>query len=179
VPYEIKNVDGHVFSCTCMAWKMQKGAGSLRTCKHIRGLLGEKADALRMGAPASPFTAAAPKKKRAKPTPGETPAATSVTDLVSLAEAYKPEKHAVSGYVVSEKLDGMRCIIRGGSAYSRQGNLIHTPSYFLEGIAADACLDGELFLGRGRFQVRASEASANKCPNRPSAAAAGYGAPPN
>ncbi|GMI50628.1 hypothetical protein TeGR_g6408, partial [Tetraparma gracilis] len=105
------NVDDAVFSCTCPGWKFQgKGGGALRTCKHVRGLLGEAADALRMGAPAPPFAAAKPKKRKAKQAPAGD---ASIEGLVSLAEPYKPEKHAVAGHVVAEKLDGMRCIVRG------------------------------------------------------------------
>ena len=45
--HTMKNVDNVVFSCTCGAWRFQ-GGGAVRTCKHLRALLGEEADARRM-----------------------------------------------------------------------------------------------------------------------------------
>jgi len=41
---------GNVYTCSCPAWKNQKGAsGDMRTCKHIKALRGEAAEAARLG----------------------------------------------------------------------------------------------------------------------------------
>jgi len=47
IPYVIKNVDGKNWTCTCPAWKHQKTTGP-RTCKHLKGLRGEQAEAARI-----------------------------------------------------------------------------------------------------------------------------------
>lgn len=71
---------------------------------------------------------------------------------VALAKTWN-ENTNVTGYYMSEKLDGMRCIWDGkGNIYSRNGNLIHAPSFFTNALPTGTVLDGELFLGRGEFQ---------------------------
>merc|ERR1719160_1975565 len=63
--YTIKNTGG-VYSCSCPAWRNQKGAGVLRTCKHIKRLRGEAAELARIGAPsAKPAAAPEPSAKTA------------------------------------------------------------------------------------------------------------------
>ena len=71
---------------------------------------------------------------------------------VALAETYKPDKHDPTGYYLSEKLDGMRCVWDGTSLWSRNGNAIPAPKWFVDALPKKFCLDGELFLGRERFQ---------------------------
>ena len=46
--YTIKNTGG-VYACSCPAWRNQKGAGVVRTCKHIKRLRGETAELARIG----------------------------------------------------------------------------------------------------------------------------------
>lgn len=75
----------------------------------------------------------------------------TIKSTVSLAKKYSPSQ-SVSGWLLSEKLDGMRAILVGQRLYSREGNVIHAPRFFLAGLPGDITLDGELFLGRGRFQ---------------------------
>ena len=54
---------------------------------------------------------------------------------------------------MSEKLDGMRIIWDGkGNLYSRNGNLVLAPLFFVRALPAGTVLDGELFLERGEFQ---------------------------
>ena len=43
-PYVLKNTGG-VYSCTCPAWRNQSVAIERRTCKHLRKLRGEQAEA--------------------------------------------------------------------------------------------------------------------------------------
>lgn len=68
---------------------------------------------------------------------------------ILLANVYR-EGIDVSQYLVSEKLDGVRAIWDGEQLRFRSGNLIRAPKWFLEGLPAQP-LDGELWLGRGRF----------------------------
>ena len=56
------------------------------------------------------------------------------------------------GYLISEKFDGVRAIWDGRSLRFRSGRPIPAPGWFTEGWPADA-LDGELWGGRGRFDV--------------------------
>lgn len=56
----------------------------------------------------------------------------------------------LAGWIVSEKLDGVRAFWNGRTFLSRNGNEYHPPSWFVHGLPAEA-LDGELWLGRGRF----------------------------
>ncbi|EAU54056.1 DNA ligase [Mariprofundus ferrooxydans] len=60
-----------------------------------------------------------------------------------------------AAYLVSEKLDGVRCLWDGHHLYTRNGNLIHAPHWFAAGFPSRA-MDGELWMGRGRFSEVAS-----------------------
>lgn len=57
----------------------------------------------------------------------------------------------VTRYLVSEKLDGVRALWDGKTLKFRSGHPIHAPQWFLEALPAEP-LDGELWLGRGRFE---------------------------
>ena len=46
----------------------------------------------------------------------------------------------------------MRCYWDGQKLWSRKGNLIHAPGYFLGELPRDIALDGELWIGRGKFE---------------------------
>ena len=48
-PYTLKNTGG-VYSCSCPAWRNQSIAIEKRTCKHLRKLRGDDAEAARVGA---------------------------------------------------------------------------------------------------------------------------------
>src|SRR5436190_22696633 len=47
-PYLLKNVAG-VYSCSCPAWRNQSLPIERRTCKHLRRLRGDAAEAARVG----------------------------------------------------------------------------------------------------------------------------------
>ncbi|HCP02213.1 MAG TPA: DNA ligase, partial [Pseudomonas sp.] len=66
-----------------------------------------------------------------------------------LAEVYRGEG-AVADYWVSEKLDGVRARWDGRQLLSRGGYRINAPAEFTLGWPA-LPMDGELWLGRGRF----------------------------
>jgi DNA ligase-1 len=58
--------------------------------------------------------------------------------------------HEPSAYWVSEKFDGVRAFWDGHTLRFRSGLAIAAPDWFLAGLPKTA-LDGELWLGRGRF----------------------------
>lgn len=55
-------------------------------------------------------------------------------------------------FLVSEKYDGVRAFWDGQRLRSRRGRTLHAPASFLAGLP-DRALDGELWLGRGRFDA--------------------------
>lgn len=57
----------------------------------------------------------------------------------------------LSGWWMSEKLDGVRAYWDGKQFLSRQGNLLHAPDWFVDGLPGTP-LDGELWIERKRFQ---------------------------
>ena len=67
-----------------------------------------------------------------------------------LAQKWEPGMD-VSGWLMSEKFDGVRAIWDGGNLVSRKGTVFHAPVWFVEGLPSFA-LDGELWLGRQRFE---------------------------
>jgi DNA ligase-1 len=72
---------------------------------------------------------------------------------VMLAETYKPELlEDPTGWLISEKLDGVRCYWNGSCMYTRNGHPFYPPDWWKEGLPKDLCLDGELWTGRADFQ---------------------------
>src|SRR3546814_10855688 len=79
-----------------------------------------------------------------------------------LATGYQDDVDA-SRYWVSEKLDGVRGRWDGHALWTRGGHRVHAPAWFTEGWPP-VPMDGELWLGRGRFEdtsgpVRAGDAN--------------------
>lgn len=66
-----------------------------------------------------------------------------------LAKEYKNQE--ITGWAMSEKLDGVRAYWDGKQLISRQGNVFTPPAHFTRGFPNFA-LDGELFIGRGQFE---------------------------
>ncbi|MEO8700924.1 MAG: DNA ligase [Kofleriaceae bacterium] len=139
---------GTVYMCSCPAWKNQGAPVDMRTCKHLRGYLGEDAEIKRLGALPSPAAStrsggggsSANKKETAPP--------------VLLAHKWEVE-HNPSGWWMSEKLDGIRAYWDGEAFVSRLGNKFFAPDWFIEDLPADT-LDGELWVGRKMFQKTTS-----------------------
>lgn len=97
-------------------------------------------------------------------------------EFVMLSKIYNEGKFRLDGSMVSEKLDGMRCLwipqTRGLSSndvpfmnrekdnreyvcsglWSRQRKPINCPDWFVAALPTTHCLDGELFAGRENFQ---------------------------
>jgi len=72
----------------------------------------------------------------------------SKPDLL-LLKVYKDQN--IIGWVMSEKLDGIRAYWDGKQLLSRGGKIIHAPAWFLEGYPSFA-IDGELWSKRGDFE---------------------------
>ena len=69
---------------------------------------------------------------------------------VLLAKSYSGQD--VTGWLMSEKLDGVRAVWTGSHFVSRTGNVFVAPEWFTRHLPAIR-LDGELFCGRGMFQT--------------------------
>jgi DNA ligase 1 len=136
-PYVLKNVGG-VYSCSCPAWRNQSLAIEKRTCKHLRKLRGDAEEETRIGG-AVPVRAKATAEGEAKEGPP-----------LLLAERWDNQAD-LSGWWMSEKLDGVRAYWDGKQFLSRLGNLYHAPEWFVEGLP-DVPLDGELWIDRKMFQ---------------------------
>jgi DNA ligase-1 len=101
-------------------------------------------------------------------------------EFLMLAKTFDPGKHRIGGWLVSEKFDGQRAFWDGGCTrglpktdvpwantdkdgrykeeqistglWSRYGNVIHAPDWWLDKMPKNKMLDGELYMGRGAFQ---------------------------
>ena len=140
------------YYCTCVAWRYQNQAVNARTCKHLKEYLGVDFEKERCGLTGGATTAKAAKLKK------------FVMPGVLLAEKWD-EKKPITGYWMSEKLDGVRAFWNGTTFLSRNGNEFRAPEWFTKCLPKDVQLDGELFGGRGKFQttvsvVKSSEAHA-------------------
>ncbi len=135
-PYVLKNTGG-VYSCSCPAWRNQGGPIERRTCKHLRKLRGDAAEEARLGS-ALPQRPVRPEGDAGAGPP------------ILLAETWDNAAD-LSGWWMSEKLDGVRAYWDGKQFLSRQGNLFHAPDWFVEGFPSTP-LDGELWLDRKAFQ---------------------------
>jgi DNA ligase 1 len=82
---------------------------------------------------------------------GATPATDKQTPHLLLANVWNPSIDP-TGWWMSEKYDGLRGYWDGRKLWSRQGNIIHAPDYFLAELPRDVALDGELWIGHGKFE---------------------------
>ncbi len=137
-PYVLKNVGG-VYSCSCPAWRNQSTAIEQRTCKHLRKLRGDAAEDARVGQAPQP-----------KPETGDDEDETKSGPPLLLAERWDNAQE-LTGWWMSEKLDGVRAYWDGKSLISRLGNTFHAPDWFVEGLP-ETPLDGELWIARKAFQ---------------------------
>ena len=74
-----------------------------------------------------------------------------VQDKPPLQLAAEYQQQDTRDYRVSEKLDGVRAYWNGRELLSRGGHRFSAPDWFVAGFP-DTPLDGELWLGRGRFE---------------------------
>lgn len=96
-----------------------------------------------------------------------------MSEYVMLAKKFDENKHNIGGWMLSEKLDGQRAFWDGGISrgkmksqiayantakdgryvdpqiatglWSRYGNVIHAPDWWLNNLPKNICLDGELY----------------------------------
>lgn len=85
----------------------------------------------------------------AAPDGASVPAPATLPPALMLAQHWQPELEP-QDFLVSEKLDGVRAFWDGSTLRFRSGRLIAAPAWFTAALPAIA-LDGELWLGRGRF----------------------------
>lgn len=111
LPYILKNIGG-IYSGSCPAWRNQSLPIERRTCKHLRTYRGVAAEAARLGAVGPP--AAEPTVLKAAVPP------------LLLAETWNGSQD-ITGWWLSEKLDGVRAYWTGKQFLSRQGNVYHAP----------------------------------------------------
>jgi len=141
-PYILKNVAG-VYSCTCPAWRNQSLPIEQRTCKHLRKYRGDDAEEARVGN-------ALPMPRKQKNESGEEIAGPEVL----LAEKWDNSQD-LTGWWMSEKLDGIRAYWDGKQILSRKGNILFAPDWFVAGLPPTP-LDGELWVDRKKFNVAQS-----------------------
>ncbi len=68
---------------------------------------------------------------------------------IQLASRYQANI-AISDYLVSEKLDGVRARWDGRQLITRGGHIVNAPAWFIDGFPKQV-LDGELWIARNRF----------------------------
>ena len=150
-PYTLKNTAG-VYSCTCPAWMHQSFAIERRTCKHLKALRGEEAERLRVGGPLARGEARGqPPTEIAAPAGASASRASGGAPPLLLAHKWEHDVD-LTGWWMSEKLDGVRAYWNGKKLVSRLGNTLWAPDWFLAALPPDMPLDGELFGGRKKFQ---------------------------
>ncbi|MBP3959022.1 DNA ligase [Gemmata sp. G18] len=150
-PYKIKNVGG-VYSCSCPAWLNQNAPSNARTCKHIRKLRGDAVEEQRL---ASAGELLPPKPKGAE----------DKKELPLLQGEPWDEKQDLTGWWMSEKLDGVRAYWDGKQFLSRGYNIYYAPDWFTAGLP-DHPLDGELWIARKKFQSATDIAKSQGAPDR-------------
>jgi DNA ligase-1 len=62
----------------------------------------------------------------------------------------------ITGWVMSEKLDGIRAYWNGKNLLTRNGNIIHAPKWFVKNYPKNVQLDGELWTKRRDYENIAS-----------------------
>lgn len=72
------------------------------------------------------------------------------------------ENGSFEGYLMSEKLDGVRALWDGKALKSRSGKKFLAPECWIQNLPPFA-LDGELYIGRGKFEQLLSIVSKSKC----------------
>jgi len=164
-PYAIRKIAG-VVDCSCPAWRNMGGGIDTRICKHIKanilsmclpkaalaraGMINHSIPPVLPGVPSAPAVRLTPKGKVSTAVGGAVRKDTAPPVL--LAETFEKGKDDPTGWWMSEKLDGVRAYWNGKAFISRLGNTFHAPESFKHSLPKGIVLDGELWLGRGRFQ---------------------------
>jgi len=69
---------------------------------------------------------------------------------VMLAQNYNPDRDDPSGWLMSEKMDGVRCYWNGSTMYTRTGKIFYPPESWKKQLP-NIAIDGELWSGRDDF----------------------------
>lgn len=69
---------------------------------------------------------------------------------VMLAQNFDPDRDDPKGWLMSEKLDGVRCYWNGKTMYTRNGNPFYAPKWWVAKLP-EIALDGELWTERDDF----------------------------
>ncbi|MCK6591983.1 MAG: DNA ligase [Polyangiaceae bacterium] len=141
--YTLRNV-GEAYSCTCPAWRNQSMPLERRTCKHLKAFRGEAVELARVGLAAG---ASAPAKATSSSSKAK---ADQDGPPILLANPWDNDQD-LTGWWMSEKLDGVRAYWDGKAFLSRLGNRYYAPDWFTKNLP-DFPLDGELWGGRKKFQ---------------------------
>ncbi|KAI8621317.1 hypothetical protein BC830DRAFT_277038 [Chytriomyces sp. MP71] len=179
--YKQKRTHDHYY-CTCPAWRMNGKPVDARTCKHLKAILGEEYEAARLKwknphgeVPKSAATKTNRAKKAASSASDDDDADDAATKFSAkkrakreetkakqpallLADKWDEAKTDPTGWWVSEKLDGVRALWdhERGEFVSRLGNVFTAPDWFKDTMPEKESLDGELFVGRGKFSETVS-----------------------
>ncbi|KAK0522280.1 hypothetical protein OC834_006343 [Tilletia horrida] len=135
IVYKISHLQHHgcsYYTCSCPAFYWARGHVFKKTCKHITNAIGAERDQARLQQDFGPFL---PIERATFGLPCPVP---------------DGQKMTVAGWLVSEKLDGIRAMWDGSNLHTRSGNTILAPSFFTDQLPADVCLDGELWISRER-----------------------------
>lgn len=160
-PYIIKNVDGTIWSCTCPSWRNSGGVVDQKTCKHVNKIRGSAPAASHVILEKAEKEITADKDYAAEvmaraEAEGRKLRQDEKTKLhgpkILLAHDFDDYDIDPTGYWMSEKLDGCRAVWDGKNFISRSGNIFHAPEWFTEDLPKDLMLDGELYMGRQKFQ---------------------------
>ena len=146
--YTLKN-SGSVYSCTCPAWAHQSVAIERRTCKHLRAYRGDDAEKERLGT--AELSGKAPRAPRPPGAPDVGDAPDEATEPPLLLAHPWTQDIDLTGWWISEKLDGVRAYWDGTQFLSRLGNRFFPPPWFVDAFPHHP-LDGELWGGRKLFQ---------------------------
>jgi DNA ligase-1 len=140
--FTIKRLKDH-YSCTCQEWNNMGKPIVVRTCSHLKRKFGDLVEQSRIADAAAGFCqqVVVKEKKTKHPEP-------------MLLLPQKWIDHNVTGYHMTEKLDGVRCYYDNKlkCLISRLGNEFPCPEWFIKGLPTHMSLDGELFIARGLFQ---------------------------
>lgn len=68
-----------------------------------------------------------------------------------LAETIEKVSQDPTGWLMSEKLDGVRCYWDGINMFTRNGKDFNPPQWFKDLLPKNLALDGELFIKRDDF----------------------------
>lgn len=160
--YKLRNVGG-VYSCSCPAWRNQSIRIEKRTCKHLKAFRGEAVELARISG-ATPAPSASSSRSAgssgANTSSGISTTSATTSTIVSAGSTLVPplllahswdQTQDLTGYWMSEKLDGIRAYWNGKVFISRLGNEFYAPDWFVEGLP-NVILDGELWAGRKKFQ---------------------------